>query len=75
MWVSREGAANCISIILLEDQMMKRRDVLKPGAGLAATAALPPASAREGFVDFSPELYSEMLESGKPFLLGFLSDW
>ncbi len=55
--------------------MMKRRDVLKLGAGVAAAAAFSPASAREGFVEFTPELYSEMLKSGKPFLVGFLSDW
>ena len=54
---------------------MKRREVLKYAAGVATLAALKPAVASEGFVAFSPELYAEMLESGKPFMLGFLSDW
>ena len=54
---------------------MKRREVLKYAAGVATLAALKPAAASEGFVEFSPELYAEMLSSGKPFMVGFLSDW
>ena len=54
---------------------MKRREVLKYAAGIATLAALKPTAANDGIVEFSPELYSEMLESGKPFMVGFLSDW
>jgi len=53
---------------------MKRRQLLKSVAGLAALAAVKPAAA-EGFVDFTPELYAELRENGKPFMVGFLSDW
>ena len=54
---------------------MNRRQVLKYAAGAATLVALQPAAASEEFVDFSPELYAEMLASGKPFMVGFLSDW
>jgi len=54
---------------------MKRREVLKYVAGVATLATLKPAAAGDGLVAFSPELYSEMLENGKPFMVGFLSDW
>jgi len=54
---------------------MKRREVLKYAAGLATLATLRPAAAGEGLVDFSEELYAEMLQSGKPFMVGFLSNW
>jgi len=53
---------------------MNRRQVLKSVAGLTALAAVKPAAAEE-FIDFTPELYAELLETGKPFMLGFLSDW
>ena len=53
---------------------MKRRQVLKCIAGGASLAVLKPVLA-EGFVDFNREAYTEMLASGKPFILGFLSDW
>jgi len=54
---------------------MKRREVLKYAAGIATLAAIKPATASEGFVEFSSELYAELLENGKPFMVGFLSDW
>ena len=47
---------------------MKRREVLKYAAGLATLATLQPAAAGEGLVDFSDELYAEMLESGNCLL-------
>ena len=53
---------------------MKRRQILKYIAGGVTLAALKPAVA-EGYVEFDRDAYSEMLESGKPFILGFLSDW
>jgi len=53
---------------------MNRRQVLKSVAGLTALAAVKTAAAEE-FIDFTPELYAELLETGKPFMLGFLSDW
>ena len=53
---------------------MNRRQMLKYIAGGATLAALKPALT-ESYVDFDPEAYSDMLNSGKPFLLGFLSDW
>ena len=48
---------------------MERREVLKYAAGLATLAALKPAAASDSMVEFSPELYAEMLENGKPCLL------
>ncbi len=54
---------------------MERREVLKYAAGLATLAALKPAAASDGLVDFNQDLYAEMLESGKPFMVGFLSNW
>ena len=54
---------------------MKRRQVLKYAAGVATLTALKPAIATETFVEFTPELYAEMLANGKPFMLGFLSNW
>ena len=53
---------------------MKRRQVLKYIAGGATLAALKPALADE-YVDFNSEAYADMLETGKLFILGFLSDW
>ncbi len=53
---------------------MNRRQALKTVAGITALAAVKPAAANE-FVEFTPELYAELLETGKPFMLGFLSDW
>ena len=64
-----------IEFFILGDRKMKRREVLKYAAGLATLATLRPAAAGEGLVDFSEELYAEMLESGKPFMVGFLSNW
>ena len=54
---------------------MRRRQILKYVAAAATVNALKPASAAEGAVDFSPELYAEVLDSGKPFMLGFHADW
>lgn len=54
---------------------MKRRKMLKCIAGGATLAALNPTLAEEVYVDFDRDAYSELLESGKPFILGFLSDW
>jgi len=54
---------------------MKRRQVLKYAAGVASLATIKPSVAAEEFVDFNAELYAELLASGKPFMLGFLSDW
>ena len=54
---------------------MKRREVLKYAAGLATLTSLTPAAASDGMVEFSSESYSAMLESGKPFMVAFLSDW
>ncbi len=53
---------------------MKRRKMLKYMAGGATIAAIKPALA-ESYVDFDPDTFSEMLKNGKPFILGFLSDW
>ena len=58
-----------------ETAKMKRREVLTYAAGLATFAALKPAAASDGLVEFSPELYAEMLENGKHFMVGFLSNW
>ncbi len=54
---------------------MNRRQVLKYAAGLAAVSALQSTSAADGFIEFTPEVYAQALESGEPFMLGFLSDW
>jgi len=49
--------------------------MIKCIAGGATLAAFKPALAEEAYVDFDRDAYSELLESGKPFILGFLSDW
>jgi len=53
---------------------MKRRQVLKYASGLATLCVLEPVIA-ETFTEFTPEIYSQALDSGEPFMLGFLSDW
>ena len=54
---------------------MKRRQLLKYVAASATITVLKPATAAEGAVDFTPAIYKEALESGKPFMLGFHADW
>jgi len=53
---------------------MKRRQVLKYASGLATLCVLEPVIA-DPFIEFTPEIYSQALDSGEPFMLGFLSDW
>ena len=53
---------------------MNRRQVLKYAAGAAGLSVLNTAAA-EGTVEFTPEIYSELLASGKPFMLGFHANW
>ncbi len=54
---------------------MKRRQLLRGMAALATLPVLQTAIADDGFIEFTPELYAQTLESGEPFLLGILSNW
>ena len=53
---------------------MKRRQVFRYVAGIAALSIVQPVAAKE-YIDFTPDVYAKALESGQPFMLAFLSDW
>lgn len=53
---------------------MDRRTLLKCCAGLAVVACNRTTSAAES-VEYSRELYEELLASGEPFLLDFAATW
>lgn len=58
---------------------MKRRQLLKYAAGISTipvvASPIVATAAADVFVEYTPEIYTQKLESGEPFMLGFLSDW
>jgi len=58
---------------------MNRRQWLKAGIGIATVAAAPKliagTKATTGAIEYTPELYSELIASGDAFLLDFSASW
>jgi thiol:disulfide interchange protein len=42
---------------------------------VAVAASLPPVSANDEFIEYSRELYEQLLASGEPFMLDFYASW
>ena len=61
-------------IIIKLEIGVRRRHLFKYIAAITTFTALKPAAALD-FVDFEPDIYKKMLKRGKPFMVGFLSDW